>query len=288
MKIRFSVSFFLFAAFLLIAGDRLTFLVYILSVILHEYSHNLAGGFFHCKFSEVKLFAFGAVTYGDVEVLKPGEEVIVSLAGPLFNALLALLFTAMWWIVPATYLFTDTVVFANLSLALFNLLPVYPLDGGRILTCLLKQRFGYRRALRFVMALGFAFSAALFGLFVWSAFGELNLTLGVCALMLLWASLSERGEGGLKRLKNLTIDAAALRKGLGVRTLALSDEMTLLEVLRRLNPDYFYELKFYGGRRLTRSMDQFALMELTERFDLGTRVRDLPQKSLQTRGNDVQ
>ena len=278
MKIRFSVSFFLFAAFLLLAGDRLTFIVYILSVILHEYSHNLAGGFFHCKFSEVRLFAFGAVTYGDIEVLKPVEEVIVSLAGPLFNALVALLMTAMWWIIPATYVFTDTAVFANLSLALFNLLPVYPLDGGRILTCLLKQRFGYRRALRFVMALGFAFAGALFMLFVWTAFGEMNLTLGVCAVMLLWAALADRNDGALRRLKNLTLDEERMKKGLGVRTLALSEDMTLLEVLRRLNPDYFYELKFYRGRQLARSMDQFELMELTERFALDTPVRDLPLK----------
>ena len=281
MKLKFSVSFFLFAGFLVLAGERLTFLVYILSVILHEYAHGLAGGFFHCKFSEVKLFAFGGVTYGDVEILAPMEEVVVSLAGPLVNCLVALLFTAMWWIVPASYLFTDQIVLANLSLALFNLVPAYPLDGGRMLACLLKQRFGYRRALRFVKILGVLFAAALFGLFVTSAFAEFNLNLGVCALMLVWAALAERDAGGLKRLKNIELGEERFRKGLAVRSLALSDDLTLLDVLRRLNPDYFYELKFCRNGRVVAEIDQFTLAKWTETFPLDRRIRDLTEKSLQ-------
>lgn len=287
MKLKFSASFFVFAAFVLLAANRWIFVVYVLSVILHEYAHQLVGGLFHCKFSEVRLFAFGAVTYGDVEILTPGEEILTGLAGPLVNALLALLFTALWWIVPETYVYTDGAVMANLALALFNLLPAYPLDGGRILCSALKGRLGYRRALLVVKVLGWILAALLFLGFVASLFFTFAVNLGVTAAMLVWAALSDHREHTARRLKNLTLGESELKKGLSMRSLALSEDLTLYEVLRKLNPDYFYNLYFYRGRECVLACDQFLLMQWAENEELTASVRQLREKGLQKRGNVV-
>ena len=287
MKIRFSVSFLVFAGFVLLAANRWVFAVYVVSVILHEYAHQVTGGLFHCKFSEVRLYAFGAVTYGDIEILSPGEEILTGLAGPLLNLLLALLLTAMWWIVPSTYVYTDSAAMANLALALFNLLPAYPLDGGKVLCAALKPLFGYRRALKTVRILGWILASALFAACACSAFGQFQISLGVTAAMLVWASLSDPPEQTARRLRNLTLGERELCSGLSVRSLALSEELTLLDVLRRLNPDYFYRLYFYRGKTCVYVCDQFRLMQWAETQPLTVCVADLVQKGLQKRGNVV-
>lgn len=116
----------------------------------------------------LSLMPYGAVMYAE-NGLPDHACPAVALAGPCVNFLFALFLSAVWWFFPQVYPVTKTLFTINVSIGLFNLLPCYPLDGGRVILALAKNK---RRCLRFLRAFGFVMgvlAAVLFivGLFVY-------------------------------------------------------------------------------------------------------------------------
>jgi Zn-dependent protease len=121
----------------------LTALAFFASLVLHELAHSLVARAGGLKVSRVTLFALGGVSQMEDEPRSPGHEFLLAAAGPATSVLLGTLAVAtsvglvalgvpdvVW--VPIEYL-----GLINLSLAAFNLLPGFPLDGGRVLRALL-------------------------------------------------------------------------------------------------------------------------------------------------------
>ncbi|SMX42451.1 site-2 protease family protein [Actibacterium lipolyticum] len=120
----------------------------ILSLLLHELSHTAVARHFGVGGGAITLFLFGGVGDVDIEVHAPVPEFWVAAAGPAISFVAA----AGFWVVgqvgallnvpPALEALINCLVAINLGLALINLLPAYPLDGGRMLRALLWQRSG--------------------------------------------------------------------------------------------------------------------------------------------------
>lgn len=120
-----------------------TALLFFASIIAHELSHSLVARAGGIRVQRVTLFVFGGVAQMSEEPHGPGAEFLMAIAGPGMSLLLSALFgvgslwlrvlhvSDLWW-APLEYL-----ALINLSLAIFNLLPGFPLDGGRVLRSLL-------------------------------------------------------------------------------------------------------------------------------------------------------
>jgi len=122
----------------LILGVVTSFLFFS-SVLFHELCHSLVGKWNHMAIKKITLFIFGGVAQLSKEPDSPQVEFKMAIAGPLASFLLALLFAIIWLAAeglaltifvaaPALYLFR-----INIMLAVFNLTPGFPLDGGRVL-----------------------------------------------------------------------------------------------------------------------------------------------------------
>ncbi|MER3395524.1 MAG: site-2 protease family protein [Acidimicrobiia bacterium] len=108
------------------------------SVLFHEFTHALAAQAFGIPVKSITLFVFGGATHADVEAKGPGPEMIVSALGPISSIFLSLIF----WVAYAVAVVAKASIAAsslgylawvNLALAIFNLVPGFPLDGGRVL-----------------------------------------------------------------------------------------------------------------------------------------------------------
>jgi stage IV sporulation protein FB len=152
-------------------GVLVTLLLFVI-VVLHEFGHSFAAQYYGVTVKEIVLLPIGGVAQLAHIPEKPIQEFVIAVAGPLVNFVLAGLMLAVAALfgqdlfvadlggmiagmtglsLPAifSYLFS-----ANLFIAVFNLIPAFPMDGGRILRALLASRMDYGRATAIAAAIG--------------------------------------------------------------------------------------------------------------------------------------
>ncbi len=140
-----------------------------LIVLLHEYGHALACKQVGGKADQIMLWPFGGVAYVQPPQ-RPGATLWSIAAGPLVNVVLIPIFLLLGYLsrslgVPQTnpdvHALLRAVYWINVALLVFNLLPIYPLDGGQILRSMLWFMFGRARSLTITTAFGFVGVAGL-------------------------------------------------------------------------------------------------------------------------------
>ena len=177
IKITIHPLFFIFGLYFALIGKVFSFLVFTITAGIHEYGHYIASEKAGYKLNRITLMPYGAVISGDLTGLSYVDECKIALAGPLTNAIIALFCVALWWFIPDVYPYTELIVLANTSIAIVNLLPAYPLDGGRFLyatLCLIMKR---KTARIIVKGLGLLLSLTLLALFIYSCFTTVNITI---------------------------------------------------------------------------------------------------------------
>lgn len=221
-------------------GNAFIFVVYMLTIFLHEWVHSICAEAYGVKMQEIKLYPFGAILYGDLNQLKPKQEILVALAGPAFNIIVAVCFVAIWWLIPEMYIYTDVVAIANLSLAAFNLLPAYPLDGGRILYGLLCFKINHHKAFKIVYFLGIIISLIFMAVFIISLFFTANFSLMISSILMMWGAFDSKGEIKFKNAISSKFSLYQLKRGIIERRIAVSETITIFELVKLMNPNYYY------------------------------------------------
>ncbi len=121
-----------------------TALAFFASVMLHELAHSFVAQYYGMKVPSITLFIFGGVSSIAEEMRSAGQEFRVAIAGPLTSWALALLCAAAALVVPGVALGTvlSYLALINAVVGTFNLLPGYPLDGGRVFRAIIWARTG--------------------------------------------------------------------------------------------------------------------------------------------------
>lgn len=160
-----------------LAGVVLTLTIFA-SVVLHELGHALTAARFGVKTRSITLLPIGGVAQLEHIPERPRQELIIAIAGPVVTlAIIAVLFVALQVTGNPTMpspkggpagTFVAQVMWVNIVLAVFNLLPAFPMDGGRVLRAALAMRMPFARATEIAARMGkiFALLFALIGLFV--------------------------------------------------------------------------------------------------------------------------
>ena len=126
------------------AVSALTTVLFFVSLIIHELAHSFIAMRYNYSVRKIKLFIFGGVTEME-EPKKASEEFFISIAGPVASFGLAFLFymaSVMFAENRYVFAFTHYLYLINLILGLFNLLPGFPLDGGRVLRAIIWKYTG--------------------------------------------------------------------------------------------------------------------------------------------------
>jgi Zn-dependent protease/CBS domain-containing protein len=204
-------------------------------VLLHEFGHSLVAQRLGIGIHSITLLPLGGVSNLESLPEKPADEVKITIAGPLVSVVLAPIFFGVGLLfgavprMPAD-LFTGVgsvgqfffyLGYVNVVLAVFNLIPAFPLDGGRILRALLATRLGAVRATDISSAVGKLFAAAFFLIGLIS--GDLLL-----ALVAVFIYFGATGEAQMVRQQEKT------------RGLTVSDVMGTKPRTETVTPDHTF------------------------------------------------
>lgn len=178
-----------------LTGHFLELLALFAIVFIHEMGHVFAARMYGIKVLSVQMLPFGGVAVmEDAGDLTAGREIAIALAGPLQNVLLIgaslLLHAAGIWDGP----FLDYFIQSNLLIALFNLLPILPLDGGKISQAICSLALPYYATLTWSYRISLLFSLMLLGyscLPLLLGLGGMQLNLLMIGLFLFYSNLMD-------------------------------------------------------------------------------------------------
>ncbi|MGH4051031.1 MAG: M50 family metallopeptidase [Clostridium sp.] len=190
--IRISKLFIPYIILLIILGFKGEIVIAFIFVFLHELMHYLAARILGFSGFDIEILPIGAVLkVKDLDEASAMEDLIISLAGPMFNLLIAVIFYILFMAYNMPYL--HLIYKTNLALGIFNLIPAFPLDGGRVLRDILSIKTIYRKAnqisIRVSMVLGSIF---MFIYFVSVSANKSNFNLGLISIFILISSVKEK------------------------------------------------------------------------------------------------
>jgi Zn-dependent protease/CBS domain-containing protein len=162
-----------------------------LCVLLHELGHSYITKRFGYNINNITLFIFGGVSQSEEIPRNPKQEMSIAVVGPAISVLIGISFYLVYIFVnqfssslsiQIVSISFGTLAFYNLLLAGFNLIPAFPIDGGRILRAGLAMRMDYVKATKLASGFGkiFAIFMAVFGIFynLWLTFIAIFIYLG--------------------------------------------------------------------------------------------------------------
>ncbi|SJZ38875.1 M50 family metallopeptidase [Garciella nitratireducens] len=219
-------------------------IILLIIIILHELSHGLIAMFFGIKIKELEILPFGGVVKLDKSLnFTNREEIFISAAGPIFNL-----------VISATVFFfqkyfglknsnVDFIIFSNLIIGIFNLIPVLPLDGGRIVRSLLSYLFGYKNATRIIVIFSKLFAFFLIGIniFIFSL-ESYNITFILLGIFIYIKSNKEQKMTAYITMRDFASKKESLNKqgSMESQHMTVLPETTLGEISRQFTPKKFY------------------------------------------------
>lgn len=222
-----------------LTGALLPFLAAILAAVEHECAHAFAARRYGFTLDKLILMPYGATIAGDIGGIGRRQELYVLLAGPIANGATALAFVALWWLYPETYPYTEAAAQVSLSLFVVNLLPAYPLDGGRVLHLALAP-LGERRARLLCRVVTLVIAAGIAAYFVWTCFSRPVFS------ALLFAGLLAAGAFGGGRYGRIAFSREkSFARGLEERRVVIAGDRTVQDAFRYLREEKYLVLVLY-------------------------------------------
>ncbi len=226
------------ALLMVLLGQGETLLAYSIALLVHEAGHYMPTISFRCQPQRMEITPFGAMAaVEEYQAIKPSRQFLIALCGPLANLLLLLVLMSLFYLdIISSWMVS--LFKANLLLMLFNLMPVLPLDGGRMLQSLLNRKTDWRKSSRILAGIGMAFGAgivllALAGVIM---LGTLNLSLVITGVYLIYAA-GKTKQSALTQYLHHVIGARAKLEKNGVvpyHFVAVSSGLTVRELMEKL------------------------------------------------------
>ncbi len=231
-KVNINFTVIILCALWLFAGKLDVFIIMTAVVLIHELFHAFVASLFSMNTESIEIFPFGGAA--EIRGIEDNYvyEAIVASAGPFISLLSGFLWekSGVLSILPQSEMFVSF----SYNVAMINLLPIYPLDGGRILTCIFKGLFGEKKGRKRAVYLGIVISVIIFIKSVYDIVIYNNSEGIIMSLFMLTASIK-----AIKKPASISL-REKFWKNEQVKIIKQYDDKKILDVLNNFNGNCFY------------------------------------------------
>jgi len=262
-----------YSALLVWAISVITALLFFAGLLAHELSHSIVATKNNIPINGITLFIFGGVAHITKEPQSPGVEFKMAIAGPLCSFGLSVAFFVLFVLFsnlgfsPILIIMCKLLYELNLAIGIFNLIPGFPLDGGRILRSALWSLFGdIKRATGIASSIGKAFAYFLMSVgFLYLFYG---LTLSGIWLMFIGFFLQEAASASYQQVTmRKFLSGTKVRDLMTKNVISVSEDLPLLSLV----DDYFFKYRVTSFPVLSRDDEIEGLITIH-------RVKDMPKQ----------
>ena len=285
ISINIHLTFFLLLLLVLSGGIKWVVLVIgvFFFVTVHELCHSLVAKRFGINVREITLLPIGGIASMTKIPEKPSQEFLITIAGPLSNiVIITVFFFPMKYLLGPAVLFhslsTETwpltiayIYWINLMLAGFNLIPAFPMDGGRIFRALLATRLGYQKATRIAVNFGHAFAI----IFAYFGIVKFNIMLIIIAVFIYIAASGEEAHVDIKE----TLKKFKVRDILPRKFFTLDSSTTLAKVLELVFHSHQEDFPVTDGKALAGFVTRHDIMRAMHAFGPQKTVGEVMRKT---------
>lgn len=260
-KFKVGLSFLLLIVFCLFSKSVVLLTNYLLALFLHEFAHLFVAVKKGYTLNKMKLDIFGLSMDLD-EPIMDKDNFEINIAGPMFNLFICLVCLALYTLIPKSFYYLNTFCLSNLTLAIFNLLPVYPLDGGKIFRSLIKSNKTYKVLDNIIRCSLAIISICLFIRFRAVAHSVIFIILAVFFLL----SRSRTYSLSIFKFKqNKSFDRVVIYK--------TDENMNLFQMIKKIKPKNY---TIFYMPKTNAFIDEETLISLATRYPLNTKCVELP------------
>jgi stage IV sporulation protein FB len=225
----------LFAIF----GSLTQLLAILFALAIHETAHILVSRGLSANIKSIDIQPLGARITLQNDICSSGDECAIAAAGPLCSFFAACACMAVITVMPQLKPGLDAFIDMNMTLALVNLLPALPLDGGRILRALLSYLFTLRTATKIAAGIGIILGVCMCGAGGYLLVeGRVNPTLLGIGLLLLFSAIKDFRISSVRQFENITKKQKILRRGdiINVKNILIYKHLSAMSALSRIVP----------------------------------------------------
>jgi len=218
-------------------------IIILASILIHELSHSIIAQRNGLDVTEIELYLFGGVSRIEEEPRTPKSEILIAVVGPLSSLLIGVILLFVFYLplsIPTFLLVTFLYMgISNIGLGIFNLIPAFPLDGGRVL-----RAFLWNRRKNIVSAtktaskvgIGFGYGLMVYGFFQMFTFGLIN---GIWLVMMGSFLRSTARKSYLQTVNDIALSSISAKEMLDVSNLRIPFGMLISDAVR----EYFIPYK---------------------------------------------
>ncbi|MFX1364005.1 MAG: site-2 protease family protein [Promethearchaeota archaeon] len=212
-------------------------IIILFSILIHELTHSLIAQKYGLKVSEIELYLFGGVSKIEQEPKNPKSELIISIFGPISSLLIGAILLTILFLIPSNInLILKVTLFysgiTNIGLGLFNIIPAYPIDGGRVLRAILwNKRHDMLSATKTASKVGnyIAYGLMGYGFISMLFFGLLN---GLWLVIIASFLNNQSRQAYIQTLNEFTLSKLSVKELIRIPKVAIPFNKTVGEAIR--------------------------------------------------------
>lgn len=212
---------------------------FVLFLLLHELGHILAGFILGYRFKNLQILPFGISMKFNQEFIKPGDDIIISISGPLINFIFFVIFDILCFIGYNEFTFVRNV---NLILCIFNLLPAGFLDGGRILRNFLYSYMSFFNGYLLTYINGIILGCAIIFLGVIGGVHIKNIIIILMGAFIAHKSIIELKQLTFNIIKNITYKQNYIygKKSFVIKQKAYNSNTKIFDIIKSFSYSRYY------------------------------------------------